>query len=173
MSAEALVAGAIVLVILVAVSARRRRSAAAPPLKKPLALTFESNESFFEYTCRYGKTDPREAEFILGIVEAEETDVATRMFPTEESLRFLYAPEPGSKALPQILRVRLASSGGSHIVRATTAGPGERIAVGDLVVWAPVSYHPTIGKWLGYIVAKAAPAIGPNGGFMMIARYIK
>jgi hypothetical protein len=129
---------------------------------------FSDPQALFEFQCKYGQTDIKPGQAIIAMVlDAEkEFGISTKI---EETGR-------------QTAALRVAAPDGGFIVVASTPGPGEPLALGDLVMWVPEKWvrqvadaspkDPRFG-WVGLIRAKVRPKISLDnaGSWEVLCRY--
>lgn len=113
-------------------------------------LTFKDAESFLEYVSQYGSTELREKQGIIAVVLD-----ARSAFGAVEAVKLR------ADGI-QTAYLKVAGENGGLNTMAETAGLGERLFVGDAVVWVPLAYEAanpfaaldTRAGWLGLIAAK-------------------
>lgn len=134
--------------------------------KGPTLLSFKNGQSFLEYQCRFGHTEIRPNETIVGLVLDASKEYGT---DTTVSVR--------SDGV-QTAMLRIASSDGGFIVPARTAsGSGSRLKPDDVVLWVPkLKGVPFLSDersaWTGVIVAIVAPEINIRSPeFRILCRY--
>lgn len=121
-------------------------------------LPFKSGEGFFRHWCDYGDNHLAADQPIVALVldarkfAGTQTAVKTR----DDGI--------------QVAVVRIASDDGGFEVIAETAGHGDPLAPGDVVMWLPGQYLEHMAEqvpdprsaWVGLIVAKVANEINLN-----------
>jgi hypothetical protein len=128
-----------------------------PFSKKTSSAKFSDPQAQFELQCKYGQTDVEPGQRIIAIVidAAKELGMPVSI-KVEETGR-------------QTAALRVAAPDGGFIVIASTSGPGEPLAPGDLVMWVAGQWvkqladvspkkDPRFG-WVGFIRAKVKPKI--------------
>lgn len=138
-----------------------------PPSSTKLA--FKSGEAFFEYQCRFGVTDIKRKQGLVGLVLD-----ATKEFGINDAKE--RQPDGTQRRLIKVV----SQDGGFIVVANTPTNKGDILRVGDVVIWVPLEYVGniiTISQdkrigWVGLIMAKVQPQIDmTKEGFTIICRY--
>lgn len=107
------------------------------PKPQPLErLVFKSGADFFDYQCKFGLREIVADRGMLALVlEASQLDDGRQI---------------------AMLKVPLPTGGYSTTAETLNWGP-DRLTAGDTVLWLPTNETPL--GWIGFILAKAAPAL--------------
>lgn len=144
----------------------------APSRERLPTLYFKGGQEFFEYQCKFGHTQIEKGVAIVGIVldAVKEYGVPVAVKVEQDGT--------------QLAMIRVASDDGGFVVAAKTPTKGEKLAVGDLVMWVPAAFSEEVGSkvqdrrfgWIGLVRAKIAPELDMNpgaktNGFKLLSKY--
>lgn len=143
----------------------RKNSESAVALPK---LIFKSGAEFFDYQCKFGHTDIVPSRGIVALVLDARSEFGASV-----------AVKSRGDGI-QTVALRIASDDGGFLVTSETAGPGQSLLPGDVVIWVPFQYMPKVGAafgddrsgWVGLTVAILAAEIDPNiSDFTLLGRF--
>ena len=127
----------------------------------PSILPFKSGEAFFEYQCEYGVTDIVPKKGLVGLVT-------------------IVSQQPGSGVQDLTLKI-VARDGGFETHSQTASENGDRLSVGDVVIWVPLQRDAILASvyrnderssWMGLVVARVAPELDLSSSqFKLLCKY--
>lgn len=149
----------------------RSKAATSPKDRLPI-LYFKGGSEFLEYQCKFGHTSIEKGVGIVGLVldAAKEYGVPVAVKVEDDGT--------------QLAMIKVASDDGGFVVAAKTPTGGDKLVVGDVVIWVPMTFNREAASkvpdqrfgWIGLIRAKVAPQLdvnpgAPTNGFKLLWKY--
>lgn len=129
--------------------------------RKAQLLQFKDGKGFFEYQCQFGQVDIVPKQGLIGWVTIVSDDAQSGI----------------QNATLQIV----SRDGGFEVFSQTASGKGDRLSVGDIVIWVALQRDNVIAPqyrpdprshWVGLIVARVASEIDLRSeNFRLLCRY--